>query len=179
MSGTLMQAPPFIWREDLNVRYPASELAGGKVCIGCEVWICYDRTPEGAVFAAAAAAGYFCSMNMRGTWVNNCMLPGSAQDYLRDEGDYELNGYETKVIAFRLDEYSGDRAKVNIVVEAKGYHDDGPSVYHLRTFILIWTEGVCSDIDGAIGDWQADMALVDAKNTQKIIENLDGFHEFK
>lgn len=128
---------------------------------------CFARTPEGAIFAGAVSVVQAASLtgSARTEWAEYLIGDGPQRDQLladsSSQSDAQTSGIEMSISGFRLLEYDGDTALVNIAATGRG---DGEEVVLSTTYALVWQDG----------DWKID-ATQTSPAASVLVPDLGGF----
>lgn len=149
LDGTVTVAPEAEWAYEGTVAYPTStefgpvetnETGGFKYC--------FQRSPEGAVHAAAYALAVATDRTKVADWIEYFAAPGTYRDELLAEGvggsdDTTDASSRLRLVGFRLLAYDGRTARVDlgVVVSSQGQNLNASLIYN-----LVWSEG----------DWKID-----------------------
>lgn len=139
LDGTLTVAPETEWTFVGNVAAPNSG-AHGPGAVHAEGFpYCFQRTPEGALFAAANAVALGASPENR-AWLEYFTGLGPHRDALIGEGSggESSDGSRLRIAGFRLLAYDGSTARVDIAGE--GSTTSG-SVTFSTIYELVWQDG--------------------------------------
>lgn len=169
MSGTLDTAPEAEWKYLDTVAFPASDTAGPGNDDPAETMNCFARTPEGAVFAAAAGMAQLSSPVHNVGWIESNIVDGPVKDQMLSSaqgGGTASDGQSrTKFSGFKLLSYDGNTARVDLGVTGTG---NGNSVYMSMIVPLVWEDG----------DWKMDFSDTDAREPAEL-PNLAGYAMWK
>lgn len=139
--GTLAEAPAAEWRYDeLGTAYPVNKKYGPAQSDAQSGRTCFQRTPEGAVFAAANAVSQGSAPAPQWSDYFLSERTGGRAALVQDTSNGRGAGSDVRVgvAGFRLLNYTGDAARVEIVVQAVGR---GDSVYVSAIYELVWENG--------------------------------------
>lgn len=140
LEGTLNSAPELTdWAYAGNTRYPISDKHGPAETLDSGARVCFERTPEGAVFAAAALTAQLENPSTRVASAEVSMVPGELRDmHLADSTSGASETLRVTVNGFRLMSYDGSTAKVDVAATATG---QGESAYIAAVKYLEWSDG--------------------------------------
>ncbi|WP_416445471.1 hypothetical protein AB3K78_01285 [Leucobacter sp. HNU] len=133
------------------------------------VWECFSRTPTGAVLAASAGVSQLSAPNpeLRREVIQSRVAPGPVQDQMLASAAGSTSSsspsMRLQVAGFRLAEYSGDKALVDVAFTADG---KGKTAYLSMLVPLKW--------DDKRGDWLFDYGQYDQLPPAQL-PNLAGY----
>lgn len=138
-SESLAAAPPTEWEHQGPTAYPASLQYGPGESTADGVRYCFQHSPAGALFAAANGLVQATDGTTALAWLEHFAADGPYRDEVvasaapDSEADVRL-----RIAGFRLLDYTGDSARVDIAVEsfAQGTDVAGSFVYE-----LVWQSG--------------------------------------
>jgi hypothetical protein len=146
MSGRVTTAPEVTsWDYQDVFAYPVSATAGPGEIADAGYRYCYQRTPTGAVFAAANAAmtGFTTDHTLMDGWREYVFSDGAyrAELLATDNGvqaNQEAGAVRAEIAGFKLLAYDGDTARVDIAFTGSSGANTvtGSGVYE-----LVWAEG--------------------------------------
>lgn len=169
MDGKLNAAPDAEWRYVGAVTYPGSSTYGPADKTADGFSMCFERTPSGAVFAAAAGMAQLTAPETKLAATKNGLMPGA----LRDAGIEALtanpptdSGANRQTYSgFKLLSYDGNEAVVDLGITTVA---NGKSVYASILVPLIWHEG----------DWKMNFDQSNLKESV-LLPNLAGYALWK
>lgn len=142
LSGTLSTAPAAEWAYQGSAAYPTSPEFGPAAADPAGFRYCFQHSPEGALFAAAYAVTIGSDPTLAPDWLNYFTAPGPHRDELlrgaSAAGGSTGDDLRMRVAGFRLLEYSGDAANVDVAVTASV---NGQAVTMSAIYPLTWTDG--------------------------------------
>ena len=145
----LVKAPDVdYWDYQGTTAYPVSEQYGPGATADTGYRYCFQHSPEGAVFAAANAVSQGSDPSTAGVWLDYAVADGPYRDELiADTGSGDAYEHvRMSIIGFRLLEYDGDVARVDIVVRGVV---EGTSLTMSGVYQLKWESGdwkISSDV---------------------------------
>lgn len=169
MDGTLNAAPESDWAYLDTISFPVSKSSGPGNSDPAKTMNCFERTPAGAVFAAAAGMAQLSSPTNKVGWiesnvvdgpVKNQMLSGAQASASPDDGQVR-----TAFSGFKLLSYDGDTARVDLGVVGTG---EGKTIYMSMIVPLVWEDG----------DWKMKFAEADMRSPAQL-PNLAGYAMWK
>ncbi|MBW3067990.1 hypothetical protein GZ998_00460 [Actinomyces sp. 594] len=145
------------WDYQGTVAYPVSEQYGPGATADSGYRYCFQRSPAGAVFAAANAVSQGSDPSAAGAWLDYVVADGPYRDeLLADTGSGDTYEHvRMSIIGFRLLEYDGDIARVDIAVRGVV---DGMSLTASGVYQLKWSAG----------DWKIDSDVAEPVNIVSI-----------
>lgn len=125
LEGRLDVAPAAAWMQSGETTFPVP-LAADKPASG--VWECFARTPEGAVFAAAAGTSQLTDPNpeLRRLVIEQRVKHGDVRDSMLESLNQasttqpSSSSLRMRVAGFRLVDYDGTTARVDVAFTASG-----------------------------------------------------------
>lgn len=169
MSGTLNAAPEAQWAYLDTITFPISKVSGPGNSDTSKTMNCFERTPQGSVFAAAAGMAQLSSPNHNVGWiqanvvdglVKNQMLKSAQSDSATNDGQSR-----TTFSGFKLLSYDGETARVDLGVTGTG---KGKTIYMSMIVPLVWEDG----------DWKMDFTESDMRSPAQL-PNLAGYALWK
>lgn len=136
----LTTAPEAEWTYEGTVASPTSEEFGPGATDGSGFRYCFQRTPEGALFAASNALATGTNQAVALDWIDYFLAPGPYRDQLLAEGigSESSTSARLRLAGFRLLSYDGDTARVDLAVRASA---DGSDITLSMIYNLVWSEG--------------------------------------
>lgn len=139
LTGTLSTAPAAEWQYQGTTAYPTSSTYGPGEISTDGVRFCFQRSPEGAVFAAANAVAQGAEPATVETWLNYFVADGPSRDAVVDAGGaVDTSGARAAVQGFRLLSYDGTSATVDVAVRGS---TQGQVVNLSMVYDLVWEAG--------------------------------------
>ncbi|MFC3690459.1 hypothetical protein [Aquipuribacter hungaricus] len=139
LEGTLAAAPTAEWQYQGTTAYPTSPEFGPGEVTDEGVRSCYQRSPEGAVFAAANAVVQGTDPSTVEAWLDYFIADTSARkDVVTAAGNGDTSGTRAAVQGFRLLAYDGNSATVDVAVRGS---TDGEEVNLSMVYDLVWEDG--------------------------------------
>jgi hypothetical protein len=140
---TLTQAPVTTWLYDGVNGYPHSELYGPAATAEESYWYCFAHSPGGAVLMAGVTAVQSVSAGdpWIPAWLDYVVADGPFHEDLVEAHTANANdgaGMRFEIQGFRLLEYTGATARVDIAVKASA---DGVYALLSAVYDLVWHEG--------------------------------------
>lgn len=138
--GTLSSAPETEWHFQGTTAYPTSPTYGPGATDENGVRYCFQHSPEGALFAAANAVVQGSDAETSTDWINYFLSEDSPErdQLLDDVAAGSPSSLRMTVAGFRLLNFDGDSANVDMAVEAVG---GGNSTYASAVYDLVWEAG--------------------------------------
>lgn len=140
LTGTVTAAPEVEWAYQGPTAYPTSSALGPGVTTAAGVRYCFQRSPEGALLAAANAVVQGADAATSAPWLEYVLADTPARaTVLADaatpdpSSDVRLN-----IAGFRLLSYDGTTASVDIAFRGSG---GGNTVYGSAIYPLRWETG--------------------------------------
>ncbi|WP_139241011.1 hypothetical protein [Actinomyces glycerinitolerans] len=136
------------WDYQGTVAYPVSEQYGPGATADSGYRYCFQRSPEGAVFAAANALAAASDPETSSAWAYYALSQGEFHDQLMAEVDTpsDSTGVRLEITGFRLLAYDGRSARVDLSASGSA---QGSSITASITYSLIWEDG----------DWKIDASV--------------------
>ncbi|MFS0703230.1 hypothetical protein AB6N23_01785 [Cellulomonas sp. 179-A 9B4 NHS] len=161
LSGTITTAPEAVWEYQGTIGYPTSELYGpGETADGARY--CFQRSPAGALFMAANAIAQGSDPATSSTWAQRALAEGPYREQLlTDVGAGSSDGTRLRVAGFRVLDYDGDSARIDLGVVGSA---SGQNVTLSGVYELVWQ----------VGDWKIS-ADVPAPLDMATIPDLAGY----
>lgn len=137
---TLSAAPDAEWQFQGTTAYPTSPTYGPGATDDNGVRYCFQRSPEGAVFAAANAVVQGSDAAISTHWINYFLSDDapSRDQLLADVAAGSPSSLRMTVAGFRLLNFDGDSATVEMAIEAVG---GGNTTYASAVYELVWEAG--------------------------------------
>lgn len=159
LEGTLLEAPAAEWAfVGGSAQFPASASAGPAETLSSGAQVCFEHTPTGAVFAAAAITAQLSESGSRAAIIDTSVVEGPLQDAFLEVADIEgSTDIRMTIAGFKLMAYTGDTARVDVGIIGKA---EGQSVYLSSMTQLRWVDGDWK-LDGDIADYSAPAVLPD------------------
>lgn len=130
------------WTYQGTAAYPVSREFGPAETDETGIRYCFQRSPEGAVFAAGNALVQGTDPSSTDAWMARFLADGPYRDQIMQEtasssGDAST-GVRLNIAGFRLLSYAGTSARVDIAVNGSA---DGQSLVGSYVYELVWQEG--------------------------------------
>ena len=141
LEGTLTAAPAAEWEYQGTVAYPTSDEFGPGATDDSGFRYCFQRSPEGALFAAANALATGTDQTLTAAWIDYFLAPGPYRAQLLDEegsGSASSTSARLRIAGFRLLSYDGSSARVDLAVRASA---DGSDITLSMIYNLVWSDG--------------------------------------
>lgn len=165
MSGTVDAAPAAEWQFAGTVSFPTSEKHGPSARNDDGVQMCFERSPEGAVFAAAAGMAQMTAAETKLAWTKYGLVPGAMRDAgiaaLTASPPTDDGSTRQSFNGFKLMSYDGADAVVDLGVTAVA---NGKTIYVSMIVPLTWHEG----------DWKMNFTENNLKESVQL-PNLAGY----
>ncbi len=139
LDGTVTTPPAADWQYVGTVAYPTSSAVGpGATDQAAGFGYCFQRTPEGALFAAAHALALGFAPENR-AWLEYVVAPGPFRDELLTEGTTSSSeGTRARIGGFRVLSYDGSTARIDLAGE--GSTPAGSMTFSV-VYELTWHDG--------------------------------------
>lgn len=146
LAGTVTIAPAAEWQYQGTISYPLSEEFGPAEVSEEGVRSCFQRSPEGALFAAANGAVQASDAQTVGAWLDYFLAEGPNRDEFLESspGGGDTNGIRLRVAGFKVLNYDGDKATIDVGLSGSV---EGQPSYLSGIFHLTWEDG----------DWKLDV----------------------
>ncbi len=164
MEGTLTTAPAAEWKFEGTTAYPTSQ-EFGPASSSDGVRSCFQRSPQGAVFAAANAVAQGSNQGTVGAWLDYFLAEGPHRDTVLSQGsggEVDDQGIRIEIAGFRLLSYDGETARVDVAVRGK---TEGQTVNLSMVYSLVWQNG----------DWKLQVADPEAPFDVAHVPDLVGY----
>ena len=140
LTGSVSTAPPAQWEFQGTTAYPTSTEFGPGESNEQGIRYCFEHSPEGAIFAAANAVVQGSDAATSPDWIAYFLseeTPNRSQ-LLSDVAAGSSSSTRMNVAGFRLLNYDGDSARVDMAVRAVG---SGNAVNASAVYDLVWESG--------------------------------------
>lgn len=166
LDGRLTSAPDVdAWEYQGTIAYPVSEEYGPADTTAAGVRSCFQRSPEGALLAAANALAQASDAELAPAWADYFLGVGEHRaEWIANAGgsaSAEPSGVRLTVAGFRLLDYTGSTARVDLGVDAV---TDGARSTNSYVYELVWQDG----------DWKLDAGAVQPLN-HAVVPDLAGY----
>lgn len=140
LSGRLTSAPTAEWAYQGTVAYPTSDEFGPGATDGSGFRYCFQRSPEGALFAASNALATGTDQTIAEPWIEYFLAPGTYRAQILEEstGSASSTSARLRIAGFRLLSYDGEAARVDLAVRASA---DGSDITLSMIYDLVWSAG--------------------------------------
>lgn len=139
LSGTVTTAPAATWAYQDVYAYPESATYGPGATAPQGYRYCFQRSPEGSVFAAAnMTVGLLGDVNTRSTLAEYALTSDTYRSQLLSEVGSSSSDVRASIAGFRLLSYDGDSARVDVAFRGS---TDGQAVNGSVVFDLTWWQG--------------------------------------
>lgn len=163
LDGTLATAPAAEWQYQGTTAYPTSTTYGPGETSAEGVRSCFQRSPEGAVFAAANAVAQGAEPESVASWLDYFVAQGPSRDAVVNAGGaVDTSGARAATRGFRLLSYDGDSARVDVAVQGS---TEGQVVNLSMVYDLVWEDG----------DWKLAVADPSAPIDVATLPDLAGY----
>ncbi len=137
MAGKLTVAPAAVWEYQGTTAYPTSETAGPGLTTGDGVRTCFQRSPEGALFAAANAVVQGTDPAHAKPWLTYFVAEGPNRAAVLAQGsdDTDTSGTRVQIAGFRVLAYDGNAARVDVAVTGSS---GGQTATLSMVYDLVW-----------------------------------------
>lgn len=140
LEGRLDEGPKAEWAYSGVYAYPTSKEYGPG--LNDPVRHCFQHSPEGAVLMVANAIIPQPDETTRQAWLDHVLAPGPYEQEIRESSSSADSAADSdvrlEIRGFRLLEYTGDTAVVDIAVRGSA---QGESVFLSGVYSLVWHEG--------------------------------------
>lgn len=130
------------WAYQGTTAYPISAQFGPAEATDDGVRYCFQQSPEGALLAASNALVQGADPSSNDEWIARFLAEGPYRDQIIDEtassSDDASDGVRLQIAGFRLLNYDGSSARVDIAVNGSA---DGQSIVGSYIYELVWQEG--------------------------------------
>lgn len=140
LEGTLTAAPAAEWEYQGTTAYPtSSEFGPGDTSAG-GVRFCFERSPEGALFAAANSLVQGSDPSIAEEWLQYIVAEGPFRDQLLADVGSGTTGEGTRlaIVGFRVLAYDGETARIDLAVRGTS---QGQTITLSGVYELVWQEG--------------------------------------
>lgn len=139
-SGRLSKAPDAEWDYQGTAAYPVSKEHGPGRTDPTGYRYCYQRSPEGALFAASYAAIVGTDPAVAPAWINYIAAPGRYREALISSSDSTSSSGDIRirVAGFRVLAFTGDTAKVDVAMVVS---TGGQALTMSAVYPLVWSDG--------------------------------------
>lgn len=165
-SGRLAAGPDVTWNYQGTMAVPASQKYGPGDTSSDGIRFCYQRSPEGALLAAANGAAHAADPQTLGAWLEHSLAAGEAREQILRQGANENasspSGMRLDIKGFRVLDYSGDTARIDLGLEGVA---EGDTVTLSMVYDLIWEDG----------DWKLLVEDPNAPINVAVVPNLSGY----
>jgi len=140
LEGTVTAPPEAEWAYQGTLAYPTSDEYGPGAADPSGFNYCFQRSPEGALFAAANAIAQGSDVDNNAAWLEYFVAEGPHRDELLSEpGDgTSTTGTRLRVAGFRVLAYDGTSARIDIAGEGSA---SGGSITFSVVYELVWQAG--------------------------------------
>jgi len=140
LEGTVTAPPEAEWAYQGTIAYPTSDEYGPGASDPSGFNYCFQRSPEGALFAAANAIAQGSDGENNAAWLKYVVAEGPHRDELLTvTGDgTPTTGIRLRVAGFRVLAYDGTSARIDIAGE--GSTPDGSITFSI-VYELVWQAG--------------------------------------
>lgn len=169
MSGTLNAPPEAQWAYLDTIAFPISKVSGPGNSDTSKTMNCFERTPQGSVFAAAAGMAQLSSPDHNVGWIKSNFVDGPVKNQVLESaqsGSTTSEGQSrTTFSGFKLLSYNGDTARVDLGVTGTG---QGKTLYMSMIVPLVWENG----------DWKMNFTEAEMRSPAQL-PNLAGYAMWK
>lgn len=141
LDGNVTSPPDSEWAYQGVIAFPTSPVYGPGRTDGDGIRSCFQHSPEGALFAAANALVQPFDAEHAAAWMNEFLADGPyREDILKANSSGGTQPSDTRlgIAGFRLLDYDGDSALVDLAVKATS---GGTAVTGSYAYELVWQEG--------------------------------------
>lgn len=140
LEGRLTAAPPAEWTYRGTVAAPTSTEFGPGATHDPGFAYCFQHSPEGALFAASNALATATDEALTTDWIDYFLAPGPYRDQLLQEGGGSSSSSPARLrlAGFRLLQYDGVSARVDLAVKASANNSD---LTLSMIYNLVWSDG--------------------------------------
>lgn len=140
-TGSLTTAPEAVWEYQGTMAYPSSETFGPTQITDEGVRTCFQRSPEGALFAAANGAAQASDSQLIEPWLEYFLAEGPNRDAVLNAGSGgggDTSGVRVQIAGFRVLAFDGETANVDIALRAS---TEGQTITMSSVYALVWEDG--------------------------------------
>lgn len=149
-SGSLSMPPEAEWAYQGTTAYPTSTEFGPGAAFDDGIRYCFQRSPEGALFAAANAAVQAGEVATMEEFITYFLADGPNREQVlalgglggdtsgQGSAEGQSDGYRQRIAGFRVLSYTGDEATVDVGIESSV---DGQPVSLSMVYALVWQNG--------------------------------------
>ena len=139
LSGTVSVPPETVWEYQDTIAFPTSEEFGPGETSTDSVRYCFQRSPEGALFAAANGLVQGSGPSSA-AWIEYFLANDALnrQDLVEEVGQGAAPDTRLNLEGFKVLSYDGSAARVDIAARGTG---SGQSVYVSVVYDLVWQDG--------------------------------------
>lgn len=139
LSGTVSVPPETVWEYQDTIAFPTSAEFGPSETSTDSVRYCFQRSPEGALFAAANALVQGSGPSSA-AWIEYFLANDALnrQDLVEEVGQGAAPDTRLNLEGFKVLSYDGSAARVDIAARGTG---SGQSVYVSVVYHLVWQDG--------------------------------------
>lgn len=140
-TGSLTTAPEAVWEYQGTMAYPSSETFGPTETTDEGVRTCFQRSPEGALFAAANGAVQASDSQLIEPWLKYFLAEGPNRDAFLNAGpggSGDTSGIRARIAGFRMLAFDGKTANVDVALQAS---TEGQTILMSSVYTLIWENG--------------------------------------
>lgn len=148
LSGTVSVAPDSEWDFQGTTAFPTSPSYGPADSTDEGIRMCFQRSPEGALFMAANAVVQGTTPETGVAWGRYALAEGPFREALLADMTFSDSTEDARIsiVGFRVLDYEEDRARIDIAM--RGTVAAG-TVTMSSVFDLVWTDG----------DWKVDTGI--------------------
>lgn len=163
-SGTLASAPEAEWLFQGTTAYPTSSEYGPGATSPEGVRYCFQRTPTGALFAAANAVVQGSDPSTARAWLEYFLAAGPMREELLADSTETSSSSSTRleIAGFRVMSYDGDSARIDVGARVAG---SGNTAYGSIIYELIWEDG----------DWKLNVTDPESPLNMAQVPDLAGY----
>lgn len=138
VTGSLTTAPEAVWEYQGTMAYPSSETFGPTQTTDEGVRTCFQRSPEGALFAAANGAVQASDSQLIEPWLEYFLAEGPNRDAFLNAGSgggSDTSGIRARIAGFRMLAFDGETANIDVALQASV---DGQTIIMSSVYALVW-----------------------------------------
>lgn len=139
LSGTVSVPPEAVWEYQDTIAFPVSGEFGPGTTNADSVRYCFQRSPEGALFAAANGLAQG-SGSSSAEWIDYFLADDALnrQELVDEVGAGAPSDARLSLEGFKVLKYDGNTARVDLAARGTG---SGQSVYVSVVYDLVWQDG--------------------------------------
>ena len=138
LEGSLSTAPAVEWQYQGTMAFPTSDEFGPTQTTAEGVRTCFQRSPEGALLAAANGAAQATDGESIEAWLEYFLAEGPNREAVLGAGPgsgSDTSGVRVQIAGFRMLNFDGDTASVDVALRAS---IDGQTITMSSVYALVW-----------------------------------------